>query len=559
MNIDVILKDTIAKSDDIQLAELELSIIGQKIRDKNATTKEYTTTLQIDQLVDRVLQLAFVKEVKIKEIDEAVALKISNKRPHAVSFKEGILRIVPRSLFFDYSAVATAKSRTIQHLEESLNEIIRYVDADFTPSEETDIVLAIRKNGKHNDYFSHGIHKFKAKFFPRMARSMANYCTAFDRSKKIIDPFNGSGTTTLECALLGYDGAGTDIDPVSLKIADVKTKCLALEWASLEKDLSRFERVGIDHKQKKLEIVESPLVFPHEIDRKLTVIQRNELLEDIGSVMKFLGNVKPENKQFFTIILSDAINTKLKMRFMGTGVGRFALSFATTRISSLFIKRAQRMIYNIYAYQYLKDKLKLDELGKTKIYEGDARKISYKDYDVVVTSPPYLPAASGRESYALSKSMSIKLLGDISQNDPNVIDRKIVGSMQSTPRANKPELPDEIYTLVSWLENDTLRNIKAKPTLSYFEDMQEIIRKMAVEMKPNAKVAMVISKSSQFYKYSTRETLFTVDVRGIFETMFTKAGFKKDMILDIELAKSNPFARPRALDKYYETILIFKK
>ncbi len=558
MNIDVILKDTIAKSDDIQLAELELSIIGRKMRNTNATTKEYTTTLQIEQLVDHVLQLAFVKEVKIKEIDETIALKISKKRPHTVSFKDGILRIVPRSLFFDYSAVATAKSRTIQQLEDNLDEIIKYVDSDFTAAKEADIVTAIRKNGKHNDYWSHGIHKFKAKFFPRMARTMINYCTGFDHTKKIIDPFNGSGTTTLEAALLGNYAVGTDIDPVSLRIAEAKTKCLALDWTSLEKDLDKYPYTDMDHEQKRL-VKRTLLEFPPEIDRKLTQVQRSELHEDIGAILEFIKKVKPENRPFFTIILSDAINTKLKLRFMGTGVGRFALAVATTRIANIFVKRAQRMIYNIFTYQYLNDKLKLGELRKTKISDGNAREIDYSEYDVVVTSPPYLPAASGRESYALSKSMSIKLLGEDSKNDPHEIDRKIVGSMKSSPRASRPVLPKEVYELVSWLEKDELRNIKAKPTLSYFEDMQEIIKKMATEMKPGSKIAMVVSKSSQFYKYSSRETLFRVDVSGMFEDMFTVAGFKKDKIIDIELAKSSPFARPRALDKYYETILIFTR
>jgi len=89
--------------------------------------------------------------------------------------------------------------------------------------------------------------------------------------------------------------------------------------------------------------------------------------------------------------------------------------------------------------------------------------------------------------------------------------------------------------------------------------MQQILDKMHSELPEGSKVAMVVSKASQFYRYKTRETLFVVDVRKIFEEMFSNSGFKRDRILDVELAKTNPVARPRALDKYYETILIFER
>ncbi len=135
----------------------------------------------------------------------------------------------------------------------------------------------------------------------------------------------------------------------------------------------------------------------------------------------------------------------------------------------------------------------------------------------------------------------------------------IVGSMNPTTRHHRTTLPKEVHELVAWLKNDELRNIKAEPTLAYFENMQVILNKMAKELRPGSKIAMVISKASQFYRYKTRETLFTVDVSGIFTKMFIEAGFKEDKVIDIELAKTNPVARPRALDKYYETILIFSR
>ena len=75
--------------------------------------------------------------------------------------------------------------------------------------------------------YTHGIHKYPAKFFPELPRwIIQRYSQAGDL---ILDPFMGSGTTNLEALLLERPSVGVDIDPFSRMLARVKTSPLNID------------------------------------------------------------------------------------------------------------------------------------------------------------------------------------------------------------------------------------------------------------------------------------------------------------------------------------------
>jgi DNA modification methylase len=76
-------------------------------------------------------------------------------------------------------------------------------------------------------YSSHALHAFAAKFPPQIPRTFIESLTA--AGETVLDPMNGSGTTTLEAYLLKRKGIGCDIDPLAVKIARVKAAPLAME------------------------------------------------------------------------------------------------------------------------------------------------------------------------------------------------------------------------------------------------------------------------------------------------------------------------------------------
>ncbi|MCS7028504.1 MAG: site-specific DNA-methyltransferase, partial [Bacteroidia bacterium] len=69
--------------------------------------------------------------------------------------------------------------------------------------------------------FSHGIHKYPAKFFPELPRWLIQkYSKSGDW---VLDPFMGSATTNIECLLNSRNSVGIDIDPFARFLAKVKT------------------------------------------------------------------------------------------------------------------------------------------------------------------------------------------------------------------------------------------------------------------------------------------------------------------------------------------------
>ena len=67
---------------------------------------------------------------------------------------------------------------------------------------------------------THGLHKYPAKFFPELPRWLIRrYSMECDT---ILDPFSGSGTTSVEALLLKRNSVGIDVDPFSRFLSKVK-------------------------------------------------------------------------------------------------------------------------------------------------------------------------------------------------------------------------------------------------------------------------------------------------------------------------------------------------
>ncbi|MBL7110257.1 MAG: site-specific DNA-methyltransferase, partial [Candidatus Marinimicrobia bacterium] len=69
--------------------------------------------------------------------------------------------------------------------------------------------------------YSHGIHKYPAKFFPELPRWLIQRYS--NENDIILDPFTGSGTTNVEALLSNRNSIGIDVDPFSRFLSKIKT------------------------------------------------------------------------------------------------------------------------------------------------------------------------------------------------------------------------------------------------------------------------------------------------------------------------------------------------
>ena len=82
------------------------------------------------------------------------------------------------------------------------------------------LTLDLDFHGESSSYASHGLHAFAAKFPPQLPGAFIDRLSG--PGDVVLDPMNGSGTTTLEAYLRGRAALGCDIDPLAVRIARVK-------------------------------------------------------------------------------------------------------------------------------------------------------------------------------------------------------------------------------------------------------------------------------------------------------------------------------------------------
>jgi hypothetical protein len=107
--------------------------------------------------------------------------------------------------------------------------------------------FALKNGGYSNsedstDLARHRWYYYKEGFSPKFVEKAIEHA-GIDKKDLIIDPFNGSGTTTLSSALLGYNSIGIEVNPFTSFLSSVKEKDVNLKKLNLEFD-SLFKACG---------------------------------------------------------------------------------------------------------------------------------------------------------------------------------------------------------------------------------------------------------------------------------------------------------------------------
>ena len=121
------------------------------------------------------------------------------------------------------------------------SEALRRLQKGLSKRERLAILLEGELNfhGANTHYASHNMHSFAAKFPPQLPRAFIRGLTS--QGDVVLDPMMGSGTTIVEAMLEGRNAIGLDIDPLALRLADVKTTPVEAEdvWGSGNRVITR--------------------------------------------------------------------------------------------------------------------------------------------------------------------------------------------------------------------------------------------------------------------------------------------------------------------------------
>ncbi|MDI6752565.1 MAG: hypothetical protein QME07_06955 [bacterium] len=201
-----------------------------------------------------------------------------------------------------------------------------------------------------NQYLTHWIYPYKGKFHPQMIRALMNIIK-IQNDETLFDPFVGSGTAVLEAQILGVNATGLDISPLCVLISKVKTESIdVLDEIKEYKDFYLFKKGG-----------------------------------------KEPGDERIRNFYKVAEMMAHSDQSRRGKNF-----------------ESSFVSDALKMIASVEDYNNAIKKHNL-KIGKTKIIEGDTRKINLKDESVdgIITSPPYSIALN----YVANDAHSLKALG----------------------------------------------------------------------------------------------------------------------------------------------------
>jgi DNA modification methylase len=194
-----------------------------------------------------------------------------------------------------------------------------------------------------NQYLTHWIYPYKGKYHPQMIRALLNVM-GVKKGDVVLDPFIGSGTTALECQLLGIDCIGIDVSKVCLLVSKVKTESLNA--------ISEIE-----------DLKESFLDDGAPADS-----------ETLNQTINEIKNEEARNFYKVAELIAESDKTRRRRKdFMGS-----------------FTKNLQKMILSTQDYKKVVDELSLP-LGNVDIRLGDARNLDLSDesIDGIITSPPY--------------------------------------------------------------------------------------------------------------------------------------------------------------------------
>lgn len=588
-------RDNVKVKDDYILAEWELRGLFAQVHTtlpENEIWHEFSQSLMqlkagmiVNEHSDSEIKLYWCEQPKVKLFDlfrrltyaQQVAVCANGEESYELIKAHRIIRwcskivesesniifiFVPMFCILELGEViSSSSSKAATHkLEEFVGRLLDCGNGNFNIRRFTE--------KRTSTYLAHGAHVYKAKFFPRVVRIIANGLLPDTSGRLLLDPFVGSGTSQLEASALGMNTIGLDMDPLCVEMTRTKLSFIETGQDDDNEQIDDLRQTFINGRVSQLPMLSSGVIqrsfsIPEFLKSRLPSEIANELVNQctlIASVIQ-AAQVSARTKEIYKIALSDALCRKVRFRFHGLGHGRFAVELGKKPLLDLFISQLGNIRRTFDVYEFLRERLPFPLATESITGRGNACGIPLKpeSVDLIITSPPYIPASSGRENYAKTRMLSFQALNIATEKEVENLERNLIGSMNRKLSNQNLDLPDAAQEFVQWLSKDVNRHLKAEPTRAYFADLKQALFQCWQVLKPGSRCVLIVAKANTFYTYRTREIAYVFDNENVIAKLGEQVGFRLQQVIHSRLDKSNPVARPRARDEYFESIIVFEK
>jgi len=312
----------------------------------------------------------------------------------------------------------------------------------------------------------YGIHQYPAMLHFKLVESLIE---EFSRKENIIyDPFCGSGVTLNVAIRMGRFAIGTDINPLAILIAKVRS----FVEVEPEKYLSKLEKYWDS--------------LPSDIPnvRNINYWFKDYVIKDLGKIRSFLLDI-PESKEkdFLLVVFSQTVrNVSL------TRKGEFKRYRMKKKDIDRFNPDVLKEFMTI-AIDFLK-RLRSSEkpINKLKVLSHDVREpLPFNEkVDLVITSPPYGDSKT-TVAYGEFFSFSLEWMDGLINVPNKNLDKVSLGGTKI-----KSKLPS-LYTLEKTIEKINQRDKKrADEVKSFFIDLYNSIGNIVKKLSDSATVCFVV-------------------------------------------------------------------
>ncbi len=276
-------------------------------------------------------------------------------------------------------------------------------------------------------HLTHNIHRYSGKFIPQIAARAVSLLTS--PGELVVDPYNGSGTTLLECAQLRRRAIGVDLNPLAVLIARVKTT--PVSKTNLE-GLIRKMKVVLSsigaHDDLPLFSAAAHSSQPTFDDRRLhdewyRKWFQPHVLSELVHIARAIDSVEQEIlRNIAWVAFSDILRRSSNAHSGYPNVMFDKNAPLKDRPIRPFLKALERVAENVASLSALDA-----GWGDVKVVHGNATALPIEDesVDAVISHPPYI----GSIPYAEYGALSLQWLGA----DPKQLDRALTGGRRQSP------------------------------------------------------------------------------------------------------------------------------
>ncbi|WP_207632698.1 DNA methyltransferase [Foetidibacter luteolus] len=332
------------------------------------------------------------------------------------------------------------------------------------------------KNVRSTEQWTHGYHRYPAKFLPNLVKKLIEEYTHPDET--IADLFAGCGTTLVEAKVHGRVSVGVDINPVAELITKAKTKpiepiLLANKFKDLESRLLSFNPA----KSKKLSLHEriDYWFFPEHKYKIAFLYERILRLHN------------EDLRTFFLVALSNVLKNCSKWLQSST---KPQIDPRKKPIDPFiaFRRQAKQMIKkNREFYEALQKENFIDTSCEIRLEDARNTTIESDSIGSIITSPPYVTSYEYADIHQLT-GFWFEYIADLVGFRKNFI-----GTFYSLKQET-----DSVSFIGQEIINQLLVKDKrtAKEVANYFNDMHAVTQEMHRILKPGGHTCLVIGNTT---------------------------------------------------------------